>query len=339
MLLRSLPLALALALVGPTDAAAGSGAGPSLRPVRADAQDVVGLRVEASAICRAQILDELIAGQRRQRTDGCAEDRERVGRALVRWRDDFGFVERRVVELAALRLVLGVAKRCRQWPLRSPGRNVLRRNDVDLAGCRVRRYEGPLTLTFVDHEGRTSSPLAPLHTDVDGRLMLRFASIDQALRALGRGELADYARIELGDDAWAGHVDLDQLLRFRADWHLSWIRRGRGTAGLFVAEHPEHPGAEQARTWAADARLARQERDVARVEAGELTARDYLDRHPWSPYRRRVQAWLRDRTAARAQPGDGSEPGDSPEPEPDSKPETDASGGGRSVGTSRRGGP
>lgn len=333
MLLRSLPLALALALVSPTDAAAGPDAGPSLRSVRAEAQDVVGLRVEASAACRAQVLDELITGQRRG--DGCAEDRERAGRALVRWRDGFGFVERRVVELAALRLVLGVAKRCRQWPLRGPGRDVLRRNDVDLAGCRVRRYEGPLTLTFVDHEGRASSPLAPLYTDVDGRLMLRFASIDQALRALGRGELADYARIELGDDAWAGHVDLDQLLRFRADWHLSWIRRGRGSAGLFAAEHPEHPGAELARTWAADARLARQEQDVARVESGELTARDYLDRHPWSPYRHRVQAWLRARAATRAQPGDGSEPGASAEPEPT----PDASGGGRSVGTSRSGGP
>ncbi|MEX1369061.1 MAG: hypothetical protein AB1Z98_38395 [Nannocystaceae bacterium] len=335
MLLRSLALTLALALVGPTDAAAaaGPGAAPSLRSVRGDAQAVVGLRVEASAACRAQVLDELITGQRRG--DGCAEDRERVGRALVRWRDRFGFVERRVVELATLRLVLGVAKRCRQWPLRSPGRDVLRRNDVDLAGCRVRRYEGPLTLTFIDHEGRASSPLAPLHTDVDGRLMLRFSSIDQALRALGRGELADYTRIELGDDAWAGHVDLDQLLRFRADWHLSWIRRGRGTAGLFAAEHPEHPGAEQARTWAADARLARQEQDVARVESGELTARDYLDRHPWSPYRRRVQAWLRARAAIPAQPGDGSEPGASSDP----KPETDASGGGRSIGTGRSGGP
>ena len=74
----------------------------------------------------------------------------------------------------------------------------------------------------------TGTPLAPLTTDRDGRLVIRFASLDQALRALDQGELADYARIELGDEAWAGHVDLEQLLRFRADWQalrplVGWV--------------------------------------------------------------------------------------------------------------------
>ena len=299
---RFLPLALVLGLAGPASAHAG----PSLRPVQAELSAVTTLEAEPTAACRQQVLDELVEGRRRD--DACGEDRELAGRALVRRRDAFGYVERRVVELATLQLVLGEASRCRSWPLRSPSRDVLRRTDVSAAGCRLRRYQGPIALTFVDRRGRRTTPLAPLTTDRDGRLVIRFASLDQALRALGQGELADYARIELGDEAWAGHVDLEQLLRFRADWHLTWVRRGRGAPGLFALGHPEHPEVDEANAMAADALLSRQEDDLQRVERGELRALDYLDRHPWSPYRRKVEAWLGARARPQAQrPSAGSE--------------------------------
>lgn len=228
----------------------------------------------------------------------------------VRRRDAFGFVEQRAVDLASLRLVLGEARRCRQWPQRSPGRDVLRRTDVAAAGCRLRRYQGEVAVVLVDREGARRQPLPPMATDRDGKLELRFAELDHALRVLGEGTLESYARIELGGDGWAGHVDLEQLLRFRADWHLTWLLRGRGTPGLFAVQHPEHPRADDARTLAAEARLERQARDYERVEAGELSARAFLDRHPHSPYRRRVESLLRERSmpahAAEAQPSAGA---------------------------------
>lgn len=295
---------LALGAPGSGLAAAGEG----LRSVRAPASVVEGLRALPSAPCGEQVRAELVAGRRR---DGaCGPDREAVARAVVHRRDAFGFVEQREVDLASLRLVLGEARRCRQWPLRSPGRDVLRRTDVATAGCRLRRYQGEVAMVLVDREGGRRQPLPPMPTDRDGRLELRFAELDHALRVLGEGTLESYARIELGDDGWAGHVDLEQLLRFRADWHLAWLLRGRGTPGLFAVRHPEHPGADDARTLAAEALLERQARDYERVEAGELSARAFLDRHPHSPYRRRVESLLRERSmpahAAEAQPSAGA---------------------------------
>ena len=295
---------LALAAPGAGVAAAGEG----LRPVRVEASVVEGLRAPLSARCGEQVRAELVAGLRQ---DGaCGSDREAVGRAVVHRRDAFGFVEQRAVDLTSLRLVLGEARRCRQWPLRSPGRDVLRRTDVAAAGCRLLRHQGEVAVVLVDREGRRRQPLPPMQPDRDGRLELRFAELDHALRVLGEGTLESYARIELGDDGWAGHVDLEQLLRFRADWHLTWLLRGRGTPGLFAVRHPEHPGADDARTLAAEALLERQARDYERVAAGELSARAFLDRHPLSPYRRRVESLLRERwrpvRSVEAQPGEGT---------------------------------
>lgn len=274
--------------------------------------------------CAEQVHAELVAGQRRN--DACAPDREAVGRALVRRRDAFGFVEWREVNLTALRLVLGVAQRCRQWPLRSPTRDVLRRTDVDAAGCRLRRHQGEVSLVFVDREGGRHEPLSPVRTDRDGRVELEFAALDRGLRALGAGTLDEYARLELGDAGWAGHVDLEELLRLRADGYLSWLRRGLGTPGLFAIRHPEHPGADDARVLAIEATLARQARDLERVEAGELSPRAFLDRHPRSPYQRRVEALLRERaqSGGMASPGGGM---------------ASPAGGGRRAGTSGGGGP
>lgn len=310
---------------------------------------MTGLSVELSPRCRAQVLAELTEGRRRD--EGCGEDREVAGRALVRRGDAFGFVERRAVDLAELRLVLGEARRCRQWPLRSPDRDVLRRTDVDGAGCRLRRHQGEVTLVLVDREGQRHEPLPPLRTDRDGRVTLRFAAVDRDLRALGRGTLDDYARIELGDAGWAGLVDLAQLLRFRADWHLTWLQHGRGAPGLFVVRHPGHAGADEARTLSAEARLARQARDFARVEAGELPARTFLDRYPRSVYQHRVEAWLRARTAKAhgtdaaapasvAEPVEAVEPSDEAQPPASAEPAPAGSeGGGRRGGTTGGGGP
>ena len=292
--MRPLALGLGLALLGTEPASA---ARP--KPLRSnilDSATVDGLRAEVRERCRETVREELRQGQRHG--TGCAQDREAIGRAAVRARDVFGFVERQEVDLSRLRLTLGWAKRCRQWPLRHPERDVLRRTDVDAAGCRLGRYEGPLSLAFVDHQGRRHQPLEPVYADRDGHLTLRFAAVDRTLRALGAGSLDDFSRIELGDGAWAGYVDLDQLLRFRADWHLSWVSRGRGTPGLFAVRHPEHPGSSEARTMAAEAQLARQLRDYERVQTGELPARAYFDRHVRSPYHRQLEAWLRTRETA-----------------------------------------
>lgn len=278
----------------------------------ADVDARVGaLKVKPSDRCRARVRQELVRGRRQG--SGCAEDRQRVGRAVVGVFDAFGFVERQQVDLSSLRLTLGVARRCRQWPLRRPDRDVLRWADVAEAGCRLRRYQGELPLVFIDHAGGRHSPLEPIRTDRDGRATLRFATLDRALRALGAGSLDDYARIELGEAAWAGHVDLGQLLRFRADWHFNWVTRGRGTPGLFAVRHPEHVAASRARTMDAEARLARQLQDYERVRADELPARAYFQRHVWSPYHRQLRVWLRarDREArarrsAFGRDGDGS---------------------------------
>lgn len=291
---RSSSLGLVLALGAP--GSAGASLGEGLRSVQIGTSEVAALRVEPSPRCAAQVRAELLAGQRRN--EACGQDREAVGRAVVRRRDAFGFVEQREVNLASLKLVLGEARRCRQWPLRSPERDVLRRTDVAAAGCRLRRWQGEVPVVLIDHEGRRHEPLPAMRTDRDGRMELRFAELDHALRVLGEGTLDGYARIELGHDGWAGHVDLEQLLRFRADWHLTWLLRGRGTAGLFAVGHPDHPGADDARTLAAEALLERQARDYERVEAGELSPRAFLDRHPRSPYGRRVESLLRARSTA-----------------------------------------
>lgn len=329
---------LALGAPGAGVAAASEG----LRSVRVEVSAVARLRALPSGRCGEQVRSELITGRRR---DGaCAQDREAVGRALVDRRDGFGFVEQRAVDLASLRLVLGEARRCRQWPLISPGRDVLRRTDVAAAGCRLRRHHGEVAVVLVDREGGRREPLPPMHTDRDGRLELRFAELDHALRVLGEGTLEGYVRIELGDDGWAGHVDLEQLLRFRADWHLTWLLHGRGTPGLFAVRHPGHPGADDARTLAAEALLERQARDYERVESGELSARAFLDRHPRSPYRRRVESLLRERSSGAReapvdQPGAGATEGRSSEGTSATAGAASPSGGGSRGGTSGGSGP
>lgn len=277
-----LPRLCLVALVFPA-APADAAAWPqrTVRSVRATHSQVATLPPASSPECTDKVAAELSAGQR---GSGCGEASDAARRALVRRKDAFGFVERQRVDLVALRSVLGLAIRCRRWPLRTRERNVLRHNDAAAAGCRLRRYQGEVSLTFVDSEGVRSQPLPPVSADRDGRLTLRFAELDRGLRAVGAGSLDDYQRVELGLDGWAGQVDLQRLLGFRAQWHHVWIRQGRGLPGLFAVRHPDHPGADEARELAADAELARQHRDVERVEAQTMPARAFVDRYPWSPF-------------------------------------------------------
>lgn len=279
--------AVAAVLAVPNSAAAARPS-PKVRSVQAEPAAVDTLRPADTERCRQLVPQELRQGRRLE--GGCRDERDLAARKLVRRRDSFGFIERQQVELSSLRLVLGLAKRCRRWPLRTGGRDFLRRPDVHAAGCRPRRYEGEVSLNFIDADGNRHTPLPPISTDRDGRLTLHFASVDSALRAVGGGGLDDYARIELGDDGWAGHVDLERLLGFRADWHFVWVRRGRGIPALFAARHPDHPGTEDALNLAADAQLARQELDLERVEAQQLSPQTFIDRHPWSPFRDVVEA-------------------------------------------------
>jgi len=350
-------LGLGLALLGTMPASA---AGPrSLRPVQG-ADRVDALEAGPGGPCGEQVRDELRQGRR---GDGCVAERLRVGEEVVRGRDAFGFVERQQVDLVRLRLTLGWARRCDRWPLRHPDHDVLRRTEVAAAGCRLGRYEGPVPVVFFDHQGRRHQPLEPLRSDRDGRLTIRFAAIDRTLRSLGAGALEDYARIELGEGAWAGHVDLEQLLAYRADWHLTWVSRGRGAPGLFAVRHPEHPGASEARTMAAEALLARQLADYERVREGQLPARSFFDWYVRSPYHRQLRAWLRARGEEEASgeeaprgpeaeaerergSGEGSperEGGDvTPEPEPerggDVMPDAERGGGDGSPESERGGG-
>lgn len=219
----------------------------------------------------------------------CDEARRRAGRAAVRAGMSFGYVERRDVELRRIRLVLGRATTCRRWPLRDAAASVLRRDDVSEAGCSTRRARNPVAITLVPRAGEavTIEPLAP---DGDGAVALSFSRLDLELRALGHGTLDDFIRIEIGEQAWAGTVDLEQLRSFRAQWHLAWVRRGRGVPGLFAARYPRHPGAEEARALDADANLQRQRRAADHVRDGHLTPRHFLQRYPDSPFRRVVES-------------------------------------------------
>jgi hypothetical protein len=258
-------------------------------PVAAAAQ-IERARARAPARCREVIAAELAAGRRLDAR--CERDRLLATRSIVR--DDrvvFGLVDRRSADLVGVRLSLAEARRCRGWPVRGPGRDRVGEAEAARLGCRVAPYRGPVTVTAVARDGRrTRGP--ELATDRDGELVIDLAALDDELRAdTGRG-LDGYARLELGRDGWAGAVDLEALRRFRADYHLAWVRAGRGAPGLHAVLHPDHPRADVARALALEAQLARQQGDFAALGRGELTPAAFLDRHVWSPLRRAVEQML-----------------------------------------------
>lgn len=245
------------------------------------------VREVPDAGCRAAISADLQAGERTARSDACAAFRDRASARAVAAsgaRRSFGIVEEEKASLSGVKLVLSAAHACSRWPLRTPGARSLAIGEALAAGCRVRRYHGPLAIAVLAADGRRETALVG-HTDEDGRVEVRFFELDALLRARGRAGLLEQATLVLGADGWVGRVELQGLRAQLADWHATWVSRGRGLPGLFAALHPEHPDAQAMRVRALEATLKRQEADAKKVELGELSVRWFLERHAWSPYR------------------------------------------------------
>jgi hypothetical protein len=247
-------------------------------------------RAQASVQCRDIVAAELAAGRRIDAR--CERDRQLATRSIVR--DEhvvFGLVDRRTADLVGVRLSLAEARRCRGWLLRGPGRDRVGEAEAERAGCRVVPYRGRVTITAITGDGRRA-PGPALVTARDGELEIDLAALDEELRAGGGRGLDGYARLELGRGGWAGGIDLAVLRRFRADYHLAWVRAGRGAPGLHSVLHPDHARSDVVRSLALEAQLARQQRDFAALGRGELTPAAFLDRHVWSPLRRAVEEML-----------------------------------------------
>lgn len=266
-------------------AAAGLG-GRAREPRRTEVEAATAEQAVAPAPepCRREVAAELRAGQRAAET--CAAERRRASERVLakRGRPVFGIVERRTVRLSGVALVLSEAHHCERWPLRAAGREDLEPGAAIEAGCRVRRYRGPVTVA-VAGAGGASAPVITLEADEDGRLEVVFAELDVLLRGRGLGGLMSQAALVLGADGWAGRVDLTAVRAQLTEWHLTWIGRGRGVPALFTALHPEHPGAAVTRARALEATVRRQAAEAEAVKRGELTPRRFLERHTWSPYR------------------------------------------------------
>ncbi len=197
-----------------------------------------------------------------------------------------GWVRSQRVDLVGIRVRLELATRCKSTPLLTADSSVLRKPQIDAAGCRSRPYDGDLSLYAVDRRGR-QIPLSNPWPVREGVLSLRFDDLQRlADEQLG----PQIESIELGASGWAGSVNLVGLRELLASWHLHWIARGRGSAALYVAAHPEAPGVEEVHALAVEAQLARQEADYLGVGRGELSPRAFLERHLWSPYRVSVRA-------------------------------------------------
>jgi hypothetical protein len=238
--------------------------------------------------CRAAVTAALTAGE--QLAGGCAAHGQRAAEeALAQGpRRSFGMVERATVRLASVGLVLLHAHHCRRWPLRASGEPALYVGAARAAGCGVRRYVGPLTVSVATADGAATRVMT-VHTDGDGQVEVNFMEVDALLRARGYEGLYSFAELQVGAGGWAARVALPELRAQLAEWHAAWVGRGRGSPGLFVALHPESAAAATMRTRALEATLKRQAEDAAAVERGELPARRFLERHMWSPYRSLVE--------------------------------------------------
>lgn len=192
-----------------------------------------------------------------------------------------GWVRTQSVDLLGMRARLEVARDCRHEPLAQPGVTVLRKGQIEAAKCRSRPFEGELELYARDAQGIVHPMTRSLPVRA-GVLDLSFSELDDLLRADG---LADAVEVELGSGAWAGHVNLASLRTLLQGWHLHWVGKGRGSASLFVAAHPDAPDVQDVQALAVEAQLARQEEDYLAVSRGALSARSFLSRHLWSPYR------------------------------------------------------
>ncbi|MCY0988254.1 hypothetical protein OV203_14050 [Nannocystis sp. ILAH1] len=259
-------------------------------PVRGEVDPQVTAAVAARVPepCRAAVAAAMTAGE--QLAGQCATTQSRAAQevlAATRQRS-FGIVDRTTVRLASMGLVLSQAHLCRRWPLRAPGQASLDVGAARLAGCNVRRYVGPLAVSVRASDG-TSLPVMTVRSDQDGQAEVSFAEVDALLRARGRGGLGSFTTLLVGRDGWAAHVDLPELRAQLAEWHATWVGRGRGSPALFAELHPDDEAAARMRTRALEASLKRQAEDAAAVDRGELSARRFLERHAWSPYRSLVE--------------------------------------------------
>lgn len=213
----------------------------------------------------------------------------------------WGVIAHREVGVTGARFTLETARRCKKLPAPPAGRDVLLDADAQRVGCRLRPWHGRVSLAVRDHDGEWTD-LAPMESDGQGGLRVRFADLEAALRSTSGRPLADFAALRVGRGGWAGTYDLVRLRDLQADVHATWIGRGRGVPALFGVLHPSHPRAPSMAELAIEARLARQEQDFAAIERGELEPAAFLDRHVWSPLRVRVAAMM---TAARDEHDDG----------------------------------
>lgn len=238
-------LAVALLTVSPAGDARARTRRDAPRTAKADPDARERASYAVTGACRKTVLDELTIGRRLE--DKCDADRRKAGRAAVRLGMQFGYVASRDVDLRGLRIVVARAVACRTWPLREADGSVLREPDIDAAGCRTRRIKQAVPLTVIRDDGERFEAVMSVEPDAGGRIVVSYGALDLELRAAELGTLYDFARIEVGEGGWAGVVDLVRLREFRANWHLRWIRAGRGAPGLFAARHAEHPGADLAR--------------------------------------------------------------------------------------------
>ena len=270
---------------------------PGVRAGRAEPLPPVApssLAAEAAARagegCATQLRHQLKVGAR-QHGDCDATSSQATRRVVSSHGVRFGVVDHRDVNLARVRMSLSEGILCRGWPLPEKRGEVLRANDAQRAGCILRPYRGPVTVTAVTMEGERHEVLR-LQADRDGRVSFEFSDADAALRADTKRGLDGYARLEVGASAWAGSVDLRRLRAFLADWHFAWVKKGRGSAALFAKRHGEHPRGEDAEAYAVEALVVRQEEDFNAVNEGRMGPTSFLQRHVWSPFRHAVESLL-----------------------------------------------
>lgn len=263
-------------------------------PAEVVTRALVGATAAGAGACterlRASLVqgEDLLVGQERAL---CQQERARVTRRMMRLeRREFGVVEQREDSPGGVTMVLSVAERCRRWPLRGGGREVLKIVDTQELGCRLRRLEAPLPVDVTTVDGQRYPALLSVPANF-GHVAIDFVAIDRALRERGLAHGLDaVSRLELGVAAWAGEVDLERARQVLTEAHLRWVRVGRGVPALFVARHPDHPAAAEVRALANEADLHRQERDFQAVLDGRITPLKFLERHPASSYELEVRA-------------------------------------------------
>jgi hypothetical protein len=272
-----------------TDASAGRiGAPGEPRAFAPHADELAHMLADVDAGCRSEAERSLRGGRARH---DCAKKAMQASRRRLRHSPErFGVVLHRRVDLLGVRLVVAQASACREWPTSSRSR-ILAEFDALAAGCRLRPYRGALALVVVDADGRRRETMR-VHADREGVVRFRFADVDAAVRDGGLGTLDDWRALQAGHDSWAGRFDLVRLHGLLADYHLGWVRRGRGSPALFALRHPEHPRSQIAVDLAVEANLARQQRDFVAVERGVLPPAAFLDRYVWSPMRHSVESML-----------------------------------------------